>query len=533
MIIPFLKEHFRIISEALIIAGFVIAFALFDPFGWFSSRTKIRNTPVAVESIRQIGQLTTAEYYGEVIASLSQGMTDTIEPAQINAEGQAVFNRIIIDLDSLKSLERKNILSVKKKNIGGRMDENFPWLTRNQLYILTLNYLKDTIKARSKKSYERKEILWKLYKNGRIAENALTVSKNFQFRGFYSFVKRTEKEQLREINNNIAYIGRGWVKAGIDFGILKAGDISYNTGNKTIYIKNCETKILDCNINPWFIPGKVKGYELIKEKGSFKNPFAEAVKVKKQCVENLRVQAMKSGILEQANQNAKESLKNLFSLLTGDEITDVVFTVNKFDRILKETGKDKLISDQEAALINDLIQRSLEEVDTLAYTDYRGQLADLRKFCKSLQQYRYAGSPVNGYSLDLAAFIKNDTVSPFHIEEVAGILSQKNVCDSIRIKHKMFGLMAQPDLSQNNFTDSCFASGILKTGKTKAGHKLSCMSKNYRDSIFSAALQTCTRTLKNPDNRYAVWFKDEAESDSTRCRLRRYLSGYNSELQEK
>lgn len=530
MIISFFIKHFRTILDALIIAAIFVAFFFFDPFGWLGGRVKVRDTPVAVERVRQIGQLVTAEYYGEAIASLVLNGTDTIEAEEFEPEGQAVFDQMIVSLDSLKKLDKSKVLSVKKKNIEKTMGEVFPGLVRDRLYIPMLNYLKDTIDARSGKKYDRKDVLWKLYDDGKIREGVLTIDQGFHLKGLYSFVSNNEQERLKEVKNNIAYIGRGWVKAGIDFGEMRSSDISYSEENRTIYLRGCKVEILDCDINPWFVPGKVKGYELIKLKGSFDNPFAEAVKVKKRCLENLRVQALKSGILVQADQNAKESLKNLFSLLTGNEIERIVFTTNKFKLVLDEIGRDKQISDSEATLVNELIRKSLIEVDTLSYNDYRRQLADMRDFCQSLKQYNYAGTELNAYSLDLSPFMTNDTINPFQLDTVAEILSQKNPCDSIKIKNRVFELLANYELSQNQFIDSCLSLGVLSTGKTKVEHRLAWMARTYRDSIFSQAFSVCAETLKTPDCRYAIWFKNEAECDSARSRIHRHIRSLNPEL---
>lgn len=305
MIIPFLIKHFRTILDALIIAAIMVAFAFFDPFHLFTSKVNIRNTQVAVESIRQIGQLITAEYYGETIASLPQTLTDTITDEQIINEAQSLFNELLSAVNNLKALSqgKKPALKVKEKNIENTFLDSNAWLARNRFYPFIIKYLAGYLDIKQTKNYTEK-VLWKIY---------ISNSTDIKFfpTKFLKEISDKNRKAYQEIKKNIVYIGRGWVKAGIDFENLKASDISYSTENKTIYIKNCETRILDCDINPWFIPGKVKGYELIKEKGSFENPFAEAVKVKKRCVENLRVQAIKSGILEQAHQNAKETLKRL------------------------------------------------------------------------------------------------------------------------------------------------------------------------------------------------------------------------------
>jgi len=61
-----------VLQIALVVAA-VLVFSYFDPFGFLSPKKKtLKNTPIQVRSIKEIGQLITAEYYGEVIASLGE-----------------------------------------------------------------------------------------------------------------------------------------------------------------------------------------------------------------------------------------------------------------------------------------------------------------------------------------------------------------------------------------------------------------------------------------------------------------------------
>lgn len=535
MIIPFLIKHYKTILEALAIAALVVLFSLLDPFNWFSRKIKIRDTPVSVENIRRIGELITAEYYGEAIASLPQSYSEPIDSTEIASDGRKLFALLLTDLKALKEMEKAKKLEgvkVKEKNIEYFMRDSFPSLSQDKLYIPMLNFLKATILSKTKKKYDRKEILIKVYDGSPRFEgnsNVVIINSNFDMSGFYSYLKISDENKIRKITNNIVYLGRGWVKAGIDFGELKEENISYNDGNKTLYIRDCETRILDCDINPWFIPGKVKGYELLKEKGSFNDPFAEAVRVKKQCVENLRVQALKNGILEQAHQNATESLKNLFSLLTGTEINEVVFSTNKFGRVLSEIQQDKVVSDEEAVLLGELIQNSLGKIDTLGYNDYRRQLADLRDFSIQIKSFRYSEMPINAYSLDLAKYLKNDTIQVMYVQYVREILSRETLCDSLKIKNTMFSLMANYQLSQTAFIDSCRKSKIFNP-KSGVEDKLSGITRIYRDSIYARCIQTCTETLQKPGSRYAIWFKTEAEADSARMQIFRRLQKANPDF---
>ena len=55
-----------------VVAG-VLTFSFFDPFGLLSPKKRtLQDTPVSVKSIKEIGELISAEYYGEVLSSLRE-----------------------------------------------------------------------------------------------------------------------------------------------------------------------------------------------------------------------------------------------------------------------------------------------------------------------------------------------------------------------------------------------------------------------------------------------------------------------------
>ena len=526
MIISFLIKHIRSIIDALIIAALIIAFAIFDPFKWFNTGINIRNTPVSVQSIKQIGQLITAEYYGETIASLPESYMESIDPLVIDSSVQAVFRDLNRAFPQLRKTDRPGWLTfdaIREKNIENRLEENFPWISRSKIYPLMMDYLCDSIRKRSTRVYDRKMVLWKLFDKQKIVENGFKIDSTLKFKGFANYVINEKKVSFKEQKKNIVYIGRGWVKAGINFGKLQPGDIYYNSDKKTLFVKNCEPEILDCNINPWFVPNKVKGFELIKQKGKFENPFAESVRVKKACIEKLRMQAVNSGIINQARENARESLMNLFSLLMNSKVEQVVFSQNKFEQILAEIKKDQKISNQEAQFINELTAKSLEVLDTAFYSDYRMQLSDLKEFCDGLRSLTYADAPFNVFSLNLAAFLENESIDSVELNRAIVKLYKNPSLNSITQKSAMLRIMANYKLSQTSFIDSCLAQRIIKWPKSKFEHQLSSMTHIYRDSLYNRALHICEDTLQNPDSHYAVWFNSKSEFDSVRISAIQFL----------
>ena len=58
------------IIEVILVIAAILVFAYFDPFGILvSNKLTLKDTPAHITEIRSIGELVTAEYYGEVISS--------------------------------------------------------------------------------------------------------------------------------------------------------------------------------------------------------------------------------------------------------------------------------------------------------------------------------------------------------------------------------------------------------------------------------------------------------------------------------
>ena len=66
--IVFFIRNWKLLLDCVIVVAAILAFTFWDPFNIFNTR-KLRQTATLVTSIREIGELVTAEYYGEVIAS--------------------------------------------------------------------------------------------------------------------------------------------------------------------------------------------------------------------------------------------------------------------------------------------------------------------------------------------------------------------------------------------------------------------------------------------------------------------------------
>ncbi|MEO9476783.1 MAG: hypothetical protein ABJG41_14670, partial [Cyclobacteriaceae bacterium] len=123
-------SHISLLVQIAIVAGAVILFAFFDPFGLLSPRKlTLEDTPISVRSIKEIGKLITAEYYGEVLTSLQESRIDKwtqeIEDDEAEFENlDSMFQEAIRDLRdrkdelNLKTRKTRNLYKVYNKLYG-------------------------------------------------------------------------------------------------------------------------------------------------------------------------------------------------------------------------------------------------------------------------------------------------------------------------------------------------------------------------------------------------------------------------------
>lgn len=466
--IGFIIKNFRIIIDSLIIAALIIAFSFWDPFGWFKRQTNIRNTPVSLRSVKEIGQLVTAEYYGEVVASLKESMIEEYADTTLQREVNTLFSNVLASVLILKEENNENKSkwinlkgSIKAGNIARKYADRFNIYTENYLYYPLITFLADTLsksKDLSAGGEAENQTLWYLFTADQTEWdkfNAITEKKPGYLKHFKNHYHdyRVDSVRSEKIKKEIIYIGRGWVKAGIDFQDFNEAKFWYDEQTRIVYFRNFEPKILDCDINPWYIPERqIKGFELVVATGKIKEPFEDSRKVKILCKEKLRKQALQSGILEQARENARLSIQNLFSLLMDEPVKDVIFSSGKYGLLMQEIIADSVINETESLLLSTLIRKDAHVLDTAWYTHLKIQINDLKDFCKILKNYKFE---LTGQSFDffspLISEIYQDGILK---DEDIVTLSNKNALivkgmDRFEVKSKIFQLYCQlsPDFN--------------------------------------------------------------------------------------
>ncbi|MGF1636971.1 MAG: hypothetical protein ACFCUU_07855 [Cyclobacteriaceae bacterium] len=388
--IGILLKNWKFLLDVVLVIAIVIAVFLWNPFGIFGGKLKLENTANMVTEVRQIGELVTAEYYGEVIASIDEAQLNIIEDETVQERAKILYNDIIIALENLRKYQKievshrvaeyrqgasftgwRRIIRHKvdsrniedKLNYHGFTDE----LSTDPLYEVLLAYIwseKNNIKSWNPNPRNNTEAYYHLYTQ--LINGELKKKEFSDLDGFMSFYYQNIRSQLsrKERRKKLAMVGRGWVKAGFDFSELDPSSILIYDELSEVHIMGLSPKVLNADINPWFIPEKgIPGFEILDHNGRVN--FKDAKLVKQYCVEKLMVFAHRADILKNAELQGEETLKSLFSLLLGKEIKRVVFHSEGYAQKLNSFESDGQMTKLEVYLADSLIIKELSVIDSL------------------------------------------------------------------------------------------------------------------------------------------------------------------------
>lgn len=387
--IGILLKNWKFILDIVIVLAVVVLIFLWNPFGIFGGGVKLKDTANMVAEVNQIGQLVTAEYYGEVIASIDEARLDLIQEENISNNATILFKDIKSALGNLKAFQElskeekdqeykrmtpingwRRIIrfDVNSRNISdklsyhGYMDD----IVADPLYDDMLEYIY-RLKSRKPRNIKwepnprhKEEALIMVYNELPSPNETLDVEDFMRF--FYQ--NKTAELSKSETRKKLAMVGRGWVKAGFDFSELKESSIVFNEDRGEIHIMGLTPQILNADINPWFIPEKgIPGFEILDDNGRV--DFKDAKLVKEYCVEKLLAFAHRADILQKAEDQASETLKNLFTLMTGKEIKKVVFHNDRIIQIANRIEKEEAVSRFDVVLLDSLLQQEFERIQIL------------------------------------------------------------------------------------------------------------------------------------------------------------------------
>lgn len=348
------------ILQILFVVALVLVFAWYDPFDIFMpTKLKLKNTPIQVQSIREIGELITAEYYGEVVSSLEEviGEKQYVE--------QQKFNYIIDDMhsnfkDAMKFI-REELNTNNKQDIYNYFSSENEDLAGNPVFNNYLYFINEKLKDKkyNKREFDKelsesqqKRLIKKIYKNADSFYDDLLQIETTDFTTINKeIIEETTKKEFKR--SRLVLVGRGWVKAGFRFGEFSERNFRYDSERNRIHFIGMKPEVISATINPWFIPEEgVEGFEfLIAEKGArLKSEYTKMVKSR--CLEKLTMQAMNKNILELAKKNAEEHLKAFFTLLLDKEIENVYFHADMLAYTLDLLLADSVIQNEEVFTID-------------------------------------------------------------------------------------------------------------------------------------------------------------------------------------
>lgn len=388
--IGILLKNWKTILDILLVIALVVLIFMWNPFSIFGGGLKLTPTANMVTQIREIGQLVTSEYYGEVIASIEESRMNYLEEDETTDRALRLYDGLyeaMVYLDHVQASMpevkqeavsftalingRKNILhnKVSRRNILDKLSyynllEDF---SSEPLYGDVLEYLWSSSNPKKKwkgSSRNKEEALMALYSEAEKGREA--PFEEARFSEFY-YQKKSLEVSKKEKKKKLAMVGRGWVKAGFDFSRLDNNNFYINEEAGEVHFFGLSATILNSDINPWFIPELgIPGFEILDYNG--KVDFRDAKKVKQYCVEKLVVKAHQAEILKYAEANGADLLKNLFSLMTGKEIKFIFFHNDPLLLLSQEIARDEFVSYYEAVFFDSLIVEERKIIDSLQTT---------------------------------------------------------------------------------------------------------------------------------------------------------------------
>ncbi len=434
--IGFLMKNKALFFDILLVVGGILAFTYWDPLGIFHNK-KLQSTANMVSGVRDIGQLVTAEYYGEVISSWKEFKLTEFPKDTITETAKDLFTDLKITLDY--NIPFRRLYRSETSKLATKYGADFYYKFLTFLGVKYFNYDAEKVynekDGDTRRNFERK-VLKKLYDKG--ADYHKWLKKKYkhddpsqieieydnyvfevpqwiedEFYGFYEFLTGRQLSKGVKKRKEIVFIGRGKVQAGFDFGKLDEGNFLYDETNHSIHFFGIRPVVLSADINPWFIPQqKVKGFELVDYSGRVN--FEDAKAVKKQCKAKLLDQARKADILKDALKNGEEALRNFFALILDEPDIRVYFHTHPFDLQYAAIAADTLVDINEALLVHDMylseLKRANEPVEDDRLSMKQKRILLFGNFIRKLNKLDFVlkDHPFNFYSM-YAAQILSDT----------------------------------------------------------------------------------------------------------------------------
>lgn len=512
--------------QVVLVIAIVVLFSFIDPFGIFAPRKKtLQNTPITVVSIKDIGQLVTAEYYGEVMSSLQETYIEEFNQQQTatNTEVKSINERYLAALRTL----RTNRDSIRVRWLRRKKDLTDYFYDANPAIVNEPRY-QDMLAEVLKKTAKSSEgdlllAVWSDEKEyGTILTKATLTDVEFTAIHNAKLEELTDNRKFRK--KQIIVIGRGSVKAGLDFGEFTEKNFRYDEDKDIIYLFGIAPKILDCDINPWFIPEKkVKGFEIVAATNKANDP-KHLLKVKEDCLKKLEAQARLSGILEHARINAEQSLRDFFSLLLIEPVKEVRILENYFNIYRDQFPRDSLVSKEKLMLIDS----ALLTINSLS----RDSAYQFAHRLGSLQWQFDTVENIHRYSHDALVIAEDGLFSEGDRKKFSAVMASKKFSlldsiwfydkgeyDSLYARERIAYMKARDFTPAKMWWDSVRQSQAfegytaqLQPSLTAQIQQLMTTKRDVARKRFEAFIVRNVSTIRNPDGTYVA--RDSTQADS-------------------
>lgn len=354
----FINFFTSLIAQIILAVIIVIALIFINPWNIFTqSEETIKDTPLLVRSMKEIGQLITAEYYGETVAdnftvlelTNSQMDAKTEEVLALHKEFYRVIDSLAKPKKKLWEITIRNIFEKNYRDLIFHPD----FSDLKELYIKRSQ--KDRIKRKFYRYHLDLAIEGKLEAEDKAIENKIKEDLIEIYGNENSVPDKIKKKEI------LVMVGRGWVKAGFDFKDFEPDNFFYNEDEKRVYLAGMKP-FLEISMNPWFIPEKgVEGFEFVLAGNQVEHDRDIVLETKRKCVAKLLRQAEDREILKKAKENAEQNLKHFFSLMMDTQIESVTIGESKID-IYEELFKsnDTISLDELAMIEKEFLKESFE-----------------------------------------------------------------------------------------------------------------------------------------------------------------------------
>lgn len=493
-------------QAGVVIAG-VAVFSYFDPFDLLTSeKLKLKNTPVSVKSMQEIGELITAEYYGEVIASTMEDVEiqETSMTQEFGDSLEVIHEYFLDALDDLnQAADSGKVNKKRRRQLRLHYEANNQKLLSLPWYDAYINYVSKNATLQ-RETFDKKDFDKGLGASelGNLLKDLVADTNKYDKVSGFTFepLKVAFTDKIADVNEKkfrkrqLVLLGRGWVKVGFKFDKFTEDNFRFDRGNSRIIFIGMSPEILSATINPWFIPEKgVEGFEFLIVERKAQRDYEVMKRVKQLCLDKLEKQAMERDIFELATKNAQEQLKSFFELLMGEPIKQVSFYNNVLDYTLAEIKRGgDVISGEDLHLI----ERALNKSDSLLEHGYikEKQVTEFMATVKSMPYQLFDST-------------KREDVSPFlTMAYTLGVDGELKYADSLSIKR-----YTPASLQKRSWIRYWYDASDSTTEK---------MNKDFNSAISSLKNNVYRIELDSAD----LWLKDVPEGSNANATFNNVLN---------